>query len=79
MRQKDKVTGENIIHRMMTMFQLPAPRSELSYDTEKRIYYYRKGFIYNINIGVYGLRPVEVKVTLDGWLDGGEVIIGEDG
>jgi hypothetical protein len=36
------------------------------------------GLIYNINIGVYGLRPLEMNVGLEGWEDGGDIDVQGD-
>jgi hypothetical protein len=75
LRNKDPETGLNKINRVEANYKLPAPQTPISFDEEKRKYKYRRGFVYNINIGVYGLRPLEVIVTTGNWIDGGTIII----
>ena len=75
LRNKDPETGQNYLKKVNATYKLPAPQTPINFDEEKQKYRYRRGYLYNINIGVYGLRPIEVSVTLEGWKDGEEIII----
>ena len=75
LRRIDPDTGENCYNRVTSLYRLPAPQTPVNYDEERRKYFYRRGFVYNINIGVYGLRPLEVFAEIDGWGDGGDIVI----
>lgn len=74
LRSKDPETGNNKITRSSVYFKVPAPIIPLDLNEADQQYYYRKGYTYNINIGIYGLRLVELNVDLEGWKDGGVII-----
>ena len=75
LRRIDPDTGKNCYNRVTSLYRLPAPETPVNFDEEQRKYFYRRGFVYNINIGVYGLRPLEVFTEIDGWGDGGDIVI----
>lgn len=70
---KDKITGQYYVKHDTASYTLPAPRVEVNYDPEKKIHYYRPGFTYNINIGIFGMRTIQVAVTTEGWQEGGDI------
>ena len=70
---KDPRTGENIVNRNTTTYDLRAPEVDVSYDERLRRYMYLPGHTYHINIGVYGLRPIVVNTSVDGWEEGEDI------
>jgi hypothetical protein len=70
---KDPRTGENIVNRNTTTYDLRAPEVDVSYDERLRRYMYLPGHTYHINIGVYGLRPIVVNTGVDGWEEGEDI------
>jgi len=72
--------GRNGKREMTLYYKLPAPETPQSFDEDLQKYVYKPGYIYNIKIGVYGLRKIEVGVTIGGqeWESGGEIIIGPE-
>lgn len=79
LRNKNPKTGKNDIQRTTAFFTLPAPQIQMDPDAPPGHYSFHPGFIYNVNIGIYGLRKVEIMVTADGWQEGGTIyLIDED-
>ncbi len=78
LKRKDKQTGLPVVANSTASYTLPAPQIEVNYDPDRDLYFYRPGYIYNINIGIYGMRPIEVAVTTEGWQDGGDIILSEE-
>lgn len=70
--------GKNKISRITAKYKLPAPKTPLCYDERTQKYLYKRGYKFNVNIGVYGLRPIEIYTTVDGWEDGGEIPISDE-
>ena len=70
--------GKNKISRITAKYKLPAPKTPLCYDERTKKYIYKRGYKFNVNIGVYGLRPIEIYTTVDGWEDGGEIPISDE-
>ena len=77
LRAIDPETGDNEIRQTTSYFTLPAPQAPVNMKDDKK-YWYRPGYVYNVNIGVYGLRPLETSVSTDGWQDGGTIYLGEE-
>jgi hypothetical protein len=75
LRNHSPQTGMYNYSRVTTLYRLPAPKVPVSIDPVTRQYVYRAGYVYNINLGVYGLRPIEVSTELDGWGNGGDIEI----
>jgi len=63
---------------LLGKFTINAPRIPLNYDAETDTYWYQPGYIYNIRIGVYGMRPVVINVEGDHWIEGEEIEIPPD-
>lgn len=78
LRNIDPKTGRNRIQRDTVAYRIPAPKAEISLDPITKQYVYRPGYVYNINIGIYGLRRITLYVEVDGWEDMGDVIDPED-
>ena len=75
----DEATGERKKQTLTAVFTMPAPKlKEQTYDPATDSYWFGAGQTFNINIGVYGLRPIESTATLNGWEEGGEVIIDDE-
>ncbi len=74
----DPQTGQNSINRVKATYRLPAPQVAINFDEGRKRYLYRPGYVYNINIGVFGLRQAEVNVSLGGWMDGGTIEISDE-
>lgn len=66
-------TGEYDKARVTATYRLTAPHIEACIDPQTGRYRFRAGQAYNVNIGVYGMRRIEVNVTLGGWKNGGEI------
>jgi hypothetical protein len=72
----DEATGERKKQTLTAVFTMPAPKIKAqTYDEATDSYWFGAGQTFNINIGVYGLRPIDCTATLNGWEDGGEIII----
>lgn len=64
--------------RVTASFIISAPKTEKSMNMETGDYEFLPGLVYNINLGIYGMRPIAVGVGLEDWDDQGEVIDPED-
>lgn len=73
LRNKNPITGNNIVNRMTTTYDLSAPKTDFSYDSKAGRYMYLPGHTYHINIGVYGLRAIAVNTGIEGWQDGEDI------
>ena len=75
----DEATGERKKQTLTAVFTMPAPKIKAqTYDEVTDSYWFGAGQTFNINIGVYGLRPIDCTATLNGWDDGGEIIIDDE-
>ena len=72
-KQKEPDNGEWTSVSVDAYYRLNAPRVSVCYDPKWKNYIYKRGYIYNVNIGVYGLGKIKVTTTIDGWVNGGEV------
>lgn len=79
LNEKNSETGQDRINRVKASYILSAPRAKVNYDEKTEQYIYRRGYMYEINIGVFGLRQAEVNVSLGGWTDGGIIEIDDEG
>ena len=72
--------GKNGKRNVSLYYRLPAPQTEQSLNEYTGKYMYKPGYIYNVKIGVFGLRKIEIGVTIEGqeWESGGEITIGPD-
>lgn len=72
----DEATGERKKQTLTAVFTMPAPKIKAqTYDEATDSYWFGAGQTFNINIGVYGMRPIACTATLNGWDDGGDIII----
>lgn len=78
LRSINPYTGENDINRVVAYYRLSAPKAEINKEPETGQYMYLPGRIYNVTLGIYGMRPLEVSVSLEGWSEGEEIITPED-
>ena len=72
------VTGERNSNEISAIYTITAPKLEESMNPQTGEYQFMGGLIYNINIGVYGLRPLEMNVGLEGWEEGGNIDVQGD-
>lgn len=70
-------TGENNINRVEGFYRLKVPQAKVNYDPVTDQFLYRPGQIYNVTLGVYGLQPITITVTNEGWEEGEEIIVPE--
>lgn len=70
-------TGENNINRVEGFYRLRTPAAQVNMDPVTQQYMYRPGKVYNVTLGVYGLQPISVTVTTEGWQEGEEIIVPE--
>ena len=73
LRNKNPLTGKNIVNRMTSTYDLYAPETDLSYDANAGRHMYLPGHTYNINIGIYGLRAIVVNTGMEGWQQGEDI------
>ena len=73
LRNKNPLTGKNIVNRMTSTYDLYAPETDLSYDANAGRHMYLPGHTYNINIGIYGLRAIVVNTGMEGWQEGEDI------
>ena len=69
LRNYDKKTGKNLINRVSSTYDLPAPQLVQSLD-ENGSYWYLPSHTYHVNIGVFGLRAIVVNTSVEGWEEG---------
>ena len=72
------VTGERNSNEISAIYTITAPKIDESMNPQTGEYQFMGGLIYNVNIGVYGLRPLEMNVGLDGWEEGGNIDVQGD-
>ena len=73
LRNRDPNTGLNIVNRHTAYYNLVAPDVPESFDEKAGRYMFLPGHTYNVNIGVFGLRVIEVSTGLEGWEPGEEI------
>lgn len=79
LKSVDEITGERKKQTLTAVFTMPAPKIKAqTYDEVTDSYWFGAGQTFNINIGVYGMRPIDCTATLNGWEDGGEIIIDDE-
>ena len=66
----DPLTGEREKNTVTAIFTMDAPHlKDVNYDEATNSYVFMAGQTYNVNIGVYGLRPLGFSFGMDGWED----------
>jgi len=73
LRNKDPNTGQNIINRFTSTYDLYAPLTDLSFDKKLQRHMYLPGHTYNINIGIYGMRAIVINTGMEGWESGEDI------
>ena len=77
LKRLNPTTGQPDVVRVTAHYRLLAPMIDSCYDPQKRMFMFKPGQIYNINIGVFGMQHLEIIVTLGGWIDGGDATGGD--
>lgn len=74
----DKGSGGTEVKTLESHYRLHADKTSLYYDSATGQYVFRPGYVYTINILVYGLQDIEVSVGFAPWQDGGDVNLDPD-
>lgn len=78
--KQDKEDEKGKEERFVANYRIHAPENDggISYDPETGEYRFMPGVIYTIKIGVYGLQKIEMSGSIEGWGNGGDIIVDPD-
>ena len=78
-RPDSSVDGnDNWIPNRLKYRIIPSKDGGDSYDKESNTYRFKAGYSYVVKIAVYGMQPIEVSASIEGWKVGGDIIIDPD-
>ena len=78
-RPDSSVDGkENWIPNRLKYRIIPPKDNNESFDKETGTYRFKAGYSYVVKIAVYGMQPIEVSASIEGWKVGGDIVIDPD-